>query len=398
MPYVSRGSTYNKTFTQEGRFESDFQGPLQLVAGLFYQYVNQNYADLINTPGLNAYSGGAYGTDEVLSITQTGMTSQWAGFIGFTYDITDQLQVAVGGRESILRNDLVYMGGGIYGSEASSNSNGRAFTPRFSVKYKVSEDTTVYATAAQGFRIGGANAALPPQCAGVDGLITGVDTPYKSDSLWSYEAGVKTDALDNRVSVNAALYHIDWSGIQQTQYIAQGECYATLIENSGTATSDGGELELTAKIVDGLTLHLSSGYEEAKLTAAAAGTPFYVGQPLSGVPKWTAAASLEYTYKTEWGDLFARGEYSYNGKSLSFTESTSGLPRKSYSLTDIRIGADMKPFTITLFVKNLFDARPNIGDESPETSVAFNTTTYVNRYRYIVGQPRTGGLEVKYDF
>jgi outer membrane protein OmpA-like peptidoglycan-associated protein len=73
------------------------------------------------------------------------------------------------------------------------------------------------------------------------------------------------------------------------------------------------------------------------------------------------------------------------------------LLRKSYELTDIRLGANYDVYTVSLFSKNLFDSRPNLADESPVSALTCPATGAC-RYRYFVGPPREVGMEFRYKF
>jgi outer membrane protein OmpA-like peptidoglycan-associated protein len=256
----------------------------------------------------------------------------------------------------------------------------------------------IYATAAQGFRTGGANVPIGPACGGF-GFSTTEQIPYGPDTLWSYEGGIKTSLLNNRLTINADYYHIDWSKIQQTEDLSNGAggCFAALTLNLGSAQSDGGELEVTARATDDLTLHLAAGYEDARLTKVLPGTEYTVGEALSGVPKWTATASAEYNIPQSWGNYFVRGQYSYTGKSESYSEEATGLLRKSYSLTDVRLGANYDAYTLAVFAKNLFDTRTNLSDEVPVSALACSVSG-VCRYRYYIGPPREVGVDFRYKF
>jgi outer membrane receptor protein involved in Fe transport len=326
-------------------------------------------------------------------------TTQLAGYVDLTYTPFDELELQFGGRETRLTNYTYAFSSGIFGTGlGQTDVTENAFTPRFSIKYRFDSETMVYATAAQGFRVGGANVPLGSACGGF-GFSTTEEIPYGSDTLWSYEGGIKSSLLDNHLSFSADVYHIDWSKIQQSETLSNGAggCFAGLTLNLGSAESDGGELEVNARITDDLSIHLAAGYEDARLTKVVPGTEYYVGEPLSSVPKWTATASAEYDIPQPWGNYFVRGQYSYTGKSISYTETASGLLRKSYELTDIRLGANYDVYTVSLFSKNLFDSRPNLADESPVSALTCPATGAC-RYRYFVGPPREVGMEFRYKF
>ncbi len=384
------------TFTEEDRFESHFNFPVQVVAGVFYQDVETHYFNSTAMPGLGAEL--PYASDNIFALHTSNSTSQLAGFVGATYTPFEALEIEVGGRESALTNKTYATSNGFFGTGPAENSSSQnAFTPRASVKYHVTPDTMVYATAAQGFRVGGANSPLGSVCNGL-GYNTSEQIPYSSDSLWSYEAGVKGSALDKRLSYSADVYHIDWSKIQQTVVLSNGSggCYADLTLNLGAAKSDGVEFETAAKITKQFSVHFAGGYEDARLTSVTKEPNIpatsHVGESLSGVPKWTASTSADYEIPQPWGSYFIRGQYGFTDQSVSYTEASSGLLRKAYEITDLRVGANRQGYTLTLFAKNLFNSRPNLSDEIAVGALA------ANRYRFSIGAPREIGLDLRYHF
>jgi outer membrane receptor protein involved in Fe transport len=396
LPDPAIGLLNVTTVTEEDRFESNFNFPVQVVTGIFYQDVETHYVNNIVMPGLS--SEVPTGSDTIFDLTTSNSTTQLAGYVGLTYTPFKALQIELGGRESVLTNKTIANSTGFFGTgPAENNASQNAFTPRASIKYNLTPDAMVYATAAQGFRVGGANSPLGSACAGL-GYNTSEQIPYGSDSLWSYEAGIKGSALDKRVSYSADVYHIDWSKIQQTVVLSNGSggCYADLTLNLGAAKSDGVEFETAAKVTKQLSLHAAAGYEDARLTSVtqAPNIPLTtsVGEPLNGVPKWTASTSADYEIPQPWGGYFIRGQYGFTGQSVSYTEVASGLARKAYEITDLRLGANVKGYTFTVFAKNVFNSRPNLSDEIAVGALA------ADRYRFSIGAPREVGLDLRYHF
>jgi iron complex outermembrane receptor protein len=127
---------------------------------------------------------GLFTTGQLLNVINsttafTGFTAQtfgevstetWSVFADFTYDLSDQLSVAVGGRytederaSTVLRRNYVggfseFFGGSGVPIATTSNFTGSAkfddFSPRVSLTYKPVDDHTLYATYAQGFKGG----------------------------------------------------------------------------------------------------------------------------------------------------------------------------------------------------------------------------------------------------
>jgi outer membrane receptor protein involved in Fe transport len=274
----------------------------------------------------------------------------------------------------------------------------RPVTPRFAAKYGFDSDDMAYVSASKGFRIGGVNAPEIGPCAvgaSTLGLPVGVSIPYYSDSLWSYELGLKSFWDERKIASRAAAYYIDWKNIQQSVLLPV--CGIPALLNAGAARIRGAEWELTARIAPRFEVDAGVGYEDARITEAKT-LPnghvlgFPVGTPLSGVPKWTASLRASYSIPTAIGDAFVRGEYSFVGSSLSLANGGAGLYRAGYSLVDLRGGLQFHDWTTTLFIKNLLNRAANYGDIVTATGVVPGQT------RLVVAQPRTVGLELQWSF
>jgi len=391
VPTTSYSDLYAKQFTQELRLDSDIGAKLQTTVGVYFNYNLAVYDQLIYSPGANRASVGALGTDIGYLANWPWPTYETAVFMSGTYALTDKLKVSAGVRESFLELRQAFTATGFYNGGPSSSSLGSRFnatTPRFSLQYQPTDSNMIYASAAEGFRPGGAQ-NVPDICAGDLAAIGVSDTTgkYNSDSLWNYELGSKNRWFDGRLVANFAVYDMEWKDIQETVHLPV--CGFTWFVNGAAARSQGTEIELTAAPVGGLTLGASGGYEDARITAVASDSgSLYVGQPLNGVPKWTGSANINYEYPTlEFGQLFFRTNVAYVGQSLSLNNSpTIGRTRPSYTLWDARVGTKVQEWECSLYVKNILNKLPNLGDEVselPELS---------GRPRWVVGPPRSVGV------
>jgi outer membrane receptor protein involved in Fe transport len=367
------------SFTQEIRFESAIPGPVQFIAGGYYSHSSSRNIQEEYTP-YDSSGAPAFLEDLPTSI------NEFAGFGDITYTPVAPLELSAGVRSAKLAYNHSYIADGwLNGGPSNSPSSHRehAVTPRYTLKYKLSDDAMVYTSAAKGYRIGGANSALPDFCNFTAG-------DYNSDSLWSYEVGTKETLFDGRLRTRLAGYRINWKNIQQNVLL---QCSFSVTENAGTATSTGAELEADIAPIRGLNLSFSAGFDNAKITSVPEGaTGFVVGQPLNGVPKWTASLLGEYSVPTPFGAAFVRGQYSFAGRSVSYANDSAGRVRNSYSLVDLHVGASTGPWEASLFAKNLFDVRANLGDEQSEVS------EIAGRPRWLIAQPRTIGVDVRRQF
>jgi len=376
-------------FTDELRFESSFPGPFQVVAGGYFNKLRQFIlsAEVLPYDGL----GNPAFTESIPRVNEES-----AGFISGTYNLFDKVEISAGVRQSHLEYSSAYIANGwINGGPSDSPvaTSQKATTPRFTAKYKFDSANMIYANAAKGYRLGGANSQQPSICGAPwsDGT-----TPYGSDSLWSYEIGTKNTWADGKINTRLAAYRINWNQIQQSILLA---CSFHVTENVGSAVSKGGELEIDGAPFEGLYFNMGLGFEDAAFTQAPPGSPLPVGSPLNGVPRWTGSLLGDYSVPMSFGRGFVRAQYSYTGSSVSDNNplavnisTLAQRQRGGYSLTNLFVGGKQESWEASLFVKNLLDKRGNLGDEQSEIS------ELPGRPRWMITPPRTIGIDVKKQF
>ena len=252
--------------------------------------------------------------------------------------------------------DLFYQGDTptVNGSTVSGSKS----TPKLAVIWEVSPTNSVFATAAEGFRLGGANSAVPWQLCGLSGPNA---AGYSSDSLWSYEVGDKARFLNNTVTLNTSLFYVKWKNMQQELELACSFAYDV---NVGSATSYGGEVELKVKPIPSLLIDLAGGYTHATLdddSGEIAGIPGAVkGAWIPGVPNFNTALTGTYSYDITddyFGFVRAAAHLvgtSYGG--LAFLPNGAANPdfnRPAYHTFDVSTGVSWKEWEATFFIKNL---------------------------------------------
>ena len=134
------------------------------------------------------------------------------------------------------------------------------------LSYTPNDETLLYAQWSEGFRLGSPGLRPNPSCdADNDGILddVGFATPdgLDSDTSENFELGLK--AAFEFVTVNLALYHIDWEGIPVR--FGLPSCNSSVTLNAGKSTSEGAELEVQAFISDNLRMDLSASYGETTL-------------------------------------------------------------------------------------------------------------------------------------
>jgi len=281
---------------------------------------------------------------------------------------------------------------------------GTSVLPKVNLSYTPTGDLTIYSTLAKGSRPGGTNLPIPlPSQAvlnvnqfayncGVGAVSVSSQPSFTPDSVWSLEVGEKARFDDRRFMVNADLYYIKWTDIQQVLSLTCGYPYNT---NAGNAKSYGPELEMSAMIVDGLTLDLSGSYTQAFIgdpTAAAEASGISPGTRVLNVPKYTWVAGINYNtaLTSTLNGSFHLGS-STTGPSADQAAVRTTLP--SYSLVDARAGISGGAWTASLFGTNLTN---KVALQTINNTV-FAWQTYAIT-RVSTNQPRTIGVDVQYRF
>jgi iron complex outermembrane receptor protein len=239
--------------------------------------------------------------------------------------------------------------------QTSASTSGNATTPKVALTWEVDPTDTLYASASEGYRLGGLNFPIPVTYCGLPG-----PTPltYASDNLWSYEIGDKSRFLGNRLSVNTSLFYVNWKNLQQQIPLTCGFNYNT---NVGDATSYGAELEIKAKPISSVTIDFAAGVTHATLSDSAGAnagiTGAVDGANIPGVPKFNAALTGQYNFNIN-GDTygFARAAVHWTGSSYGALDPNNpDYARPSYNTIDASTGLTWDKWELSLFVKNLLN-------------------------------------------
>ncbi len=404
-----------KSFVHETRYTSDFDGPFQVTAGIFYQR-NKNRLrydppslqpglndaiDAATFPGLAAdcVDGFCLTTPDLIFTTDNFFnTKEYAVFGEITFDVSEAISITAGGRYYNTETDAVidsdgFANGGPTHIEGEQSENG--FNPKVLVQANLNENFDIYASAAKGYRIGGVNGNISQTLCGDEMAALGISRSdvetFDSDTLWSYEAGMKSRLADNRVSLNISGYFIKWSDISQQNRLA---CGFQFVDNAGQAEIKGFEIEMTAAPIEGMTLVAALGHADAKITNTGGVAGVSVGDRIQGVPNWTATASGEYVFPlTSDMEGLLRADFNYYGVSFSSNnEAINPRKRPSWNVLNLRAGVIIEDWEVTLFVDNVTNEHNNLADSR---SIAAETP---GRQRLVTNRPRTIGVDVRTRF
>ena len=402
------GGYFNEQVSQEVQLLVD-AGPFSGMVGAYYLDATADTlfdVRLFTTlSGLTAFTNAAVDTET------------YAVFGDFTYDLSEQLSLSVGGRytwdkrtANILRQNYLgggspfFGGAGVAFGAASTNFSGqrdfKKFTPRVSLSFKPTPDDNIYASFSQGFKGGGFDprgvGANAPDLNG-NGIRGENDEvaaflSFRPESVDSYEVGYKGNAFDGGLTYALAGFYADYTDVQipgSVACIVSGlPSFCGVTSNAGKANFKGVELEFNARLGesvanDGDRLNLlgAVGYIDAQFdqyisNIASVPTDVAAFRDVQNTPAWTASATLAYMTPVGAGRLNLGTTVSYRSGTTQFEIPNPYIDQSGYALVDASLvyTAPDDRWSIGLYGKNLLDKEYKTSGYS---FIAGNATTGV---------------------
>lgn len=378
-----------KNLSQEFQFAGD-RARLDWIVGAYFN----------EETGRDTSSATALGTINPANPNFTDgfvKNSSWAVFGQFNYDLTDTLRFTGGLRWTEESKELRSFnrstpGGAVCNIPPALQLGGTCqarFKDSFSdYSYLASLDWTpqngllFYARTARSFKGGGQN-------------LRGTGTAdsfaaFAPETVTDYEVGTKLDLLDRRLRINAAIFQANYKDIQRTiVQAAPGGAIVSLVTNAARARIRGGELEVTAIPLEGLTLSGSVGVNDAKYLDFTDVTGDRSGEPFQ-FPKYSYRLGATYAAPLDFGNLRLSVDWNWRSKTQlvgsaiyrdSLSQPAYGLLGARAALTVDSIGTE-----IAVFATNLTNKRYAVSAVQFDNSLGFNTL--------YAGEPRVIGLQL----
>ena len=168
----------------------------------------------------------------------------------------------------------------------------RGFNPKASITWHIDDDILAYGMVSKGFRVGGIQT-------GLTGSLTSSSVPaaFKSDTLWNYETGIRTQFFDNTLRVDLTGFWVDWKNPQTLQPDASG--LSVYITNVGGVRSRGADLSVQYLLPLGVMFTTAVSYADTVTTSpftTATGTTFAAGTTWPLAPKIQTSSNLSFMY------------------------------------------------------------------------------------------------------
>jgi len=351
--------TDDELIGQEFRFVSQFDGPLNFIAGLNYQEVNSDVKLNVDVPGFADFAlaqdntapffipGGLFlipadARDVLSSGVNEFETEQFSVFGELTFAASDDLRLIAGAR--YLREEItstfvaeetflptvmqlfppyLILDVGEFVDLAQVDRT-QTFTldkvlPRAAIEYDLSDDTLLYGSVSTGARNGNINLLSNVVISSTDPAEISEFIAFDEDSILSYELGAKSVLLDGALILNAAVYHSAFDD-PQTTVIPRS---SNLTVNAPDVDILGAEIESAWQVDDVWSAYLNVSYQDAEFTGGRSiiSSDIYIGNFLAqggdpalvpsltpiaendlqngnrpiNVPEWTASAGLDFS-------------------------------------------------------------------------------------------------------
>jgi len=372
--------------SSEVRYASNWDGPVQMVAGVFYDSEKNDFLSTVYRldeqmrpmPQREFIEGNRFVHNEV---------EQKAVFGEVNYSITDALTLTggvrvfefdVGQRSQNLPTVTRAAAQPVVVTDSTESSA----TYKGSIEYQFAAGPLMYFTYSEGFRSGGNN---EPD------FTTGTHLPpYGSDKLKSYEIGGKGRFFD-MLDLDLAVYMMDWEDLQQRISAGIPGSSVQMIANVGSARVKGVEFGARARPFSGINLTLG-----ANVTAL----ENLISTPIPGlnreddrvphVPEFTSNVYADYDFPVSSWDGTLHAEYQYVGNSYSDFNELRPIytPQGDYSLVNLRLNFTRGSYRVGAYVDNVFD---EIGVITTTIDQRRPVETYSTR-------PRSIGVTLGYSF
>lgn len=422
-------------FSQELRLASSGEGKLNWLVGAFYMEENVDRKEtFIGSFGPPLVPGTAVLLDGDITFTQDAQTTSYAAFGQLDYAFNEQWSVSVGSRytydekdikQGMVNNedpafDTAVLAGAlgvppsvieaifapeeavILGIPANAPGNLAEFaatgdtsllafpyetkadddwnkvTSSASINWNYSENGMLYVAFAQGYKSGAfVSAVTNPEAAAV---------PLEPEEADSWEVGLKSEFLDNRLRVNASVFTMDYSDLQVFRLVG-----SLLVGANAEATSEGLELDITGLVTENWTLQANYAYLDATYDTFDDGAVDFSGNNLPRAPEDSFFVRSSYRTPLPGGsEIDWVASYAYTGSFYHDASNIQAAKEDSYGVIDASATwtSPQDNWMVSVWGRNLDD------EEYRVHTIISNIAGTVD----VWGEPRTYGATVQYNF
>ena len=375
FPYFASQSTtqfnahFHEAVSQEIRFISPSENRFRYIFGAYYLDINDTpnvHASINEDPGgfipaainirpSNGIPNDLRDAETTSLISDDVYTEAWALFANIDYDLSETLQLTLGGRydeekkRTIDRSPDNLSRSDTFGLERSDTYS--SFQPKVGLTYQHSDALTLYASYARGFQAGGFNVAQ----AAILTEGTAKDE-FGESTADNFEVGFKVATVENKLRLAGALFHNTKKNAQQFIFVPTGSTLNAVIEIDEVRIV-GGELEASYQPTSNLTIDAAIGYLDAEVKEFAK-FPELVGNEAPFAPNLTGSFALTHFSNagaiTPNGEIISSLRYEYMGTQYPSANNINDWQRDPVHLLNAKITLQTDSgWSLSLWGKNL---------------------------------------------
>ncbi len=249
---------------------------------------------------------------------------------------------------------------------------------KLGITYQYNDTQLYYLTISRGYKPGGFNATNDPQ----------VPKTFGTEVIWNIEGGLNSRHLNDTLISRLNLFYGKRTDQQLKLYQVQQHSFTDYLGNAPKSHYYGIESQLDYYPMEMLHLYTSIGLLESKIDD-------YYGAPLEGrapaqSPKYQYNVGLDYTFLDNWTfktNVEGRGSYYFSD--------THDQKSNPYALWHASLMYGTDSWSASIWVRNItnktYYTRGFYFGNNPATGYADELYTQL-------GEPRTFGLTLSYDF
>ena len=430
--YDASRNSEREQFQQEFRLASQFDGPLNFVAGAAYFQDDVEFV-VFGSLGFFIPLAGATFYNDAFEIQYTNQDREsWAIYLDGSYEVTENIKLTLGYRHTKDEKDFkrLNLGGGLtngvvnpvsnfitidqfqgphtnplpdeaFGNRINNDKTFDADTYRVTLDYTMSNDVMLYLSYATGFVAGG----YAETC----GSIVSCGA-YDSEENKNFEIGIKSDLLDGQLRLNAAIFNTKYDNLQRDTVVtiedAAGNTFQeTISANEGDTTATGLEFEMTWVPTSNFRIDAHLGYLDHEYDSyePIPGSDYSnLSTPYSPEWNWGISAtyfqvmsngsSLTYNLGIHYQDEFELNPFPANGAELAagnfVQKANTQAEDRTLLNASVTWESTSEQFEVSIYGRNLTDEEYRVSANPVAT--LWNFTRH--------GPPRELGFQLGYSF
>lgn len=316
---TSRSEVRSKNFAIFSQATYRFTDQLSLTGGLRYTWDDLEFVHT-RAPGVNRTTG--------LPATGPGVVGNPAG-------------------------GLIANGGNGTNTSAGSTTNGN-LSGRAAIQFNPTDDVMLYGSYTRGYKGPAFNVFF-------NHTAPNNAQPIDEELSDSFEIGVKSQFLDNRVQLNVAAFTVEYDGFQANNFVLINGATVSNLTNAGTVKSEGFEADLVVNPIGRLNLRASAAYADARVKEfnpnPLTNAPSAInGTQLPLAPKFVYTLGGDYT--ADLGDaavLYLNTDFRHTSR--QFSDLGEAGPIDPYGIWNASIGFSdpQDKYRVTFHARNITD-------------------------------------------